>query len=226
MEEELTVDQFVLPGEPISADKAKINKHCFYQEDGKEKSLYFGLLNNRNLGGQDYLTIMTRVTTYMPEKNHFVVGVIKNKIGDNLLVDINAPLDATLPGLDFDGATKRNKPNLNTGDLVYARVSEFSKFTGAKLSCLNAGYSAKCVLGELKGGTIVYGLSGRETMIESKIETIQKHCQFEVAFGKNSVLWFSCPDSKTEMVLYNIFSQLLKGCSEEVFQSLLKWLQK
>lgn len=85
--------------------------------------MYFGLLNHRNIGGQDYATIATRVTTYMPEKNHFVIGVIKNKIGDNFLVDINAPLDAILPGLDFDGATKRNKPNLNAGDLIYTRVS-------------------------------------------------------------------------------------------------------
>jgi len=49
--------------------------------------------------------------------------------------------------LAFDGATKRNKPNLNPGDLIYARISEYSKFLGAKLSCLNAGYSAKNVLG-------------------------------------------------------------------------------
>lgn len=85
--------------------------------------MYFGLLNHRNIGGQDYVTIATKITTYMPEKNHFVIGVIKNKIGENFLVDLNAPLDGTLPGLDFDGATKRNRPNLSNGDFVYARVS-------------------------------------------------------------------------------------------------------
>lgn len=74
-------------------------------------------------------------------------------------------MDALLGGLEFDGATKRNKPNLNPGDLVFSRVSEYSKFIGAKLSCLNSGYSAKNVLNELKGGTIVYGLSGREKLV-------------------------------------------------------------
>lgn len=73
---------------------------------------------------------------------------------------------------------------------------------------------------------IVYGLSGREHLIESKIETIKKFCQFEVAFGKNDVLWFSCSDCKTEMVLFNIFSELLKGSPEELFQTLIKMLQK
>ena len=52
---------------------------------------------------------------------------------------------------------------------------------------------------------IVYGLSGKETLIEQKMEMIKKFCQFEVAFGKNDILWFTCSDPKTEMVLYNIF---------------------
>jgi exosome complex RNA-binding protein Rrp4 len=70
-------------------------------------------------------------------------------------------MDGILGGLEFDGATKRNKPVFNAGDLIFTRVSEYSKFIGAKLSCLNAGYSAKNVLGGLKGGTIVYGLSSK-----------------------------------------------------------------
>lgn len=32
--------------------------------------------------------------------------------------------------------------------------------------------------------------------------------------GKNDILWFSCSSQKTEMVLYNIFNEVLKGCSE------------
>jgi exosome complex RNA-binding protein Rrp4 len=83
----------------------------------------------------------------VPEVNQFVIGIIKNRIGDNFVVDINAPHDGMLGGLEFDGATKRNKPSFNPGDIVYTRVSEYSKFLGAKLSCLNSGYSAKNALG-------------------------------------------------------------------------------
>lgn len=39
---------------------------------------------------------------------------------------------------------------------------DYSKFIGARLSCLNAGYSSKKVLGELKGGMMVSGVRGRE----------------------------------------------------------------
>lgn len=90
-----------------------------------------------------------------------MIGVIKNKTTDNFILDINAPFDGILGALEFDGVTKRNKPNLNPGDIVFTRVSDYSKFIGAKLSCLNLGYSAKNALGQLKNGMIVYGLRGR-----------------------------------------------------------------
>jgi exosome complex RNA-binding protein Rrp4 len=76
----------------------------------------------------------------------------------------------------------------------------------------------------LKSGTIIFGLSGKEKRVEEKIEMIKKYCQFEVAFGKNDILWLSCSVPNTEMILYNIFVALLGGCSEEAFQSLLKML--
>ena len=55
---------------------------------------------------------------------------------------------------------------LNSGDIVFARIAENSKFLGAQLSCLNAGYSVGKVLGQLKGGTVVYGLKGRENFLK------------------------------------------------------------
>jgi exosome complex component RRP40 len=97
--------------------------------------------------GHQYVDVIKKVTTYVPEVNQFAIGIIKNRIGETFIVDINAPHDGSLGALEFDGATKRNKPNLNPGDIVYTRVSEYSKFLGAKLSCLNSGYSVKNALG-------------------------------------------------------------------------------
>jgi len=42
------------------------------------------------------LDIIKRVTTYIPEKNQFVVGTIKNKTADNFIIDINSPMDGIL----------------------------------------------------------------------------------------------------------------------------------
>ena len=63
-------------------------------------------------------------------------------------------------------------------------------------------------------------------MLREKMEILKGYCRFEVAFGRNDVLWFKCDASKTEMILYNIFTQLLQGCSSELFETLLKLLKQ
>lgn len=40
----------------------------------------------------------------------------------NFRVDIGASQPASLSYLAFEGATKRNRPNINVGDIVYAKV--------------------------------------------------------------------------------------------------------
>lgn len=51
------------------------------------------------MGGTNYVDVSKKVTTYIPEKNNFVVGVIKARVGDNYLVDINSPVDGVLGNL-------------------------------------------------------------------------------------------------------------------------------
>jgi exosome complex component RRP40 len=61
-------------------------------------------------------------------------------------------MDSTLGGLEFDGVTKKNKPNLKVGAVVFCRVLQYSKHTGGQLSCMNKGISNRKgnLLGELK----------------------------------------------------------------------------
>ena len=153
-----------------------------------------------------------------------MVGIVRHRSGEAFAVDINAPLEGALGALEFDGATKRNRPNLAAGDLVYARVAEYSRHLGAKLSCTNAGWSSGKALGELKGGMVVYGLRGREGQLEERLEEIGRYCKVEVALGRNDILWFSCAHPRQEMVLYNMFTLLFKGGSQEVYQAMLQSL--
>ena len=41
-----------------------------------------------------------------------MIGIIVEKHGENYVVDIGAPFSASLPVLAFEGATRRNRPNL------------------------------------------------------------------------------------------------------------------
>lgn len=89
----------MLPGQTVIVENAKINKNSFYEEEGRLKSLYFGYLFQQEIAGHPYIDIIKRVTTYLPEKNHFVVGTVKGKTGDSFIIDINSPLDGILAGL-------------------------------------------------------------------------------------------------------------------------------
>jgi len=59
---------------------------------------------------------------YIPSVNDQVVGIIEEKGGDFYMVNLFSGSTCILNRLSFDGATKRNKPDLNCGDVVYARV--------------------------------------------------------------------------------------------------------
>ena len=52
---------------------------------------------------------------YIPAKGERVVGVIAQTGAKQYRVDIGAHSLAALPELSFEGATKRNKPNLQVG---------------------------------------------------------------------------------------------------------------
>ena len=49
---------------------------------------------------------------YVPMKGDRVLGVVTKTTGRSYRVDIGSAVSAVLPELAFEGATKRNKPNL------------------------------------------------------------------------------------------------------------------
>jgi exosome complex component RRP40 len=74
---------------------------------------------------------------YYPSINDTVIGVIRKRYTDTYLVDINTPKLACLSVLDFDGATKRNRPELEIGDAVYGKITSCSNDTEPIITCLN-----------------------------------------------------------------------------------------
>lgn len=85
----------------------------------------------------EVLTLSTFNIQYIPKVGDLVIGTIKTKTSESYILDIGAPLDITLGGLEFDNATKRNKPNLKQGSVVFCRVESYSKHLGGKASCIN-----------------------------------------------------------------------------------------
>ena len=58
----------------------------------------------------------------MPSTKESVVGTVIARSGDGWRGDIGSAHYAYLDGLAFEGATKRNRPNLKVRSLVYSAL--------------------------------------------------------------------------------------------------------
>ncbi|KAJ3526330.1 hypothetical protein NMY22_g10206 [Coprinellus aureogranulatus] len=92
---------------------------------------------------------------YVPAPQESVVGAVTQRLGEGYRVDIGGAHQASLDALAFEGATKRNKPNLKVGSLVYARVSLAHKDMEPELECFDAQTRKSEGYGELKGGFVI-----------------------------------------------------------------------
>ncbi|KAK0542655.1 exosome non-catalytic core subunit rrp40, partial [Tilletia horrida] len=87
---------------------------------------------------------------YIPAPSDTVIGQITARGPDFYTVSLLSSHTAALPVLAFEGATKRHRPNLRVGSLVYARVVSAERHTDPELSCVNPVNGKSDGLGELK----------------------------------------------------------------------------
>ena len=59
---------------------------------------------------------------YIPVKEEKVIGIITNRGSDSYKVDIGGAMPASLPSLSFEGATKKNKPNLQVQKILKTNI--------------------------------------------------------------------------------------------------------
>lgn len=67
-----------------------------------------------------------------------MVGIIEDKGGDYYRVNICSGSIALLHRLGFEGASKRNKPELRVGDIVYCKVSLAHRHLDTELTCISS----------------------------------------------------------------------------------------
>lgn len=91
---------------------------------------------------------------YLPRVGDQVVGVIEEKGGEFYMVNIFSGTHTILNRLSFEGATKRNRPELKRGDVIYARVIAAGKDCDTELSCIASSSGARK---EWSSGETVYG---------------------------------------------------------------------
>ena len=160
--------------------------------------------------------------TYMPSTEDVVIGIIVDKGGENYRLDLGSGRSGVLSVLAFDGATKRNRPRLEVGGLVYCRVLSASKDLEPDLTCESPAsrkswVTGESVFNELKGGMLVEcSLSLCEQLLQpdsnegaapcssgggaTVLQLLGKRIPFELAVGVNGRVWVNAA-KKAHMVL-------------------------
>ncbi|KAL9603567.1 MAG: hypothetical protein Q9219_001070 [cf. Caloplaca sp. 3 TL-2023] len=137
---------------------------------------------------------------YIPQTNDVVIATVQRSSTDWYHCSITPHTAlAQLPQLAFEGATKKTRPQLVTGSLIYARVLSASKHLDPEIVCYNPSTGKSEGLGELKGGTVFdigLGMARRLLLNKQKdegglviLDEIGEQMAFEVAVGMNGKVW-------------------------------------
>lgn len=129
---------------------------------------------------------------YVPSRGENVIGTVMQKAGDIFRVDIGTSCAASLSYLSFEGATKRNRPAIKVGDVVYAKMLNASKDMEPELVCVDS-HGKKGRLGVLEDGFLFKcSLNLVRKILRPNcplLESLKKEWPFEIAAGMNGRIW-------------------------------------
>lgn len=135
---------------------------------------------------------------YVPQAGDRVIGQVTNRGMESYTVTLWSAQAAALPVLAFEGATRRNRPNLDIGALVYARVVRAEPWTEPELSCVDATSGKSDGLEELKAAAgdvamvwpVSLGLA--RSLLRPQhalLRHVAAHFSFEAVVGANGLVW-------------------------------------
>ncbi|EEB09142.1 exosome subunit Rrp40 [Schizosaccharomyces japonicus yFS275] len=207
---------FVFPGDVVEGadtlNSLRLGPGLVYRNNGTEERICAtraGVLCTapKHTFYQDF-----RQKRYIPSLNDHVVGQIVSRNADGYRVDIGSAHSAQLNGLAFENVTRKSKPNLAVGSLVYARVSLADKDMEPELECVDATSGKAAGFGELKGGYLIQNisLSHVRSLLQSSnvlLSSIGTHIPFEIALGLNGRIWVNSGSIQTTVAIANAIKQ-------------------
>eukprot|EP00639_Heterosigma_akashiwo_P015269 CAMPEP_0206365220 /NCGR_PEP_ID=MMETSP0294-20121207/2714_1 /ASSEMBLY_ACC=CAM_ASM_000327 /TAXON_ID=39354 /ORGANISM="Heterosigma akashiwo, Strain CCMP2393" /LENGTH=179 /DNA_ID=CAMNT_0053811027 /DNA_START=1 /DNA_END=540 /DNA_ORIENTATION=+ len=151
---------------------------------------------------------------FTPQAEDRVLGIVEGRSGDFYRVNIFANSSALLPLLGFEGATKKNKPNLKPGALVYCRVAHADRDMEPELTCTSSQGGVKkdwmtgqATFGPLKGGAVVrVSLAHAAQLLDPSctiLHILGSHMPYEVAIGMNGGIWINSGSSMHTIIVCN-----------------------
>ncbi|KAI8379300.1 uncharacterized protein BYT42DRAFT_568364 [Radiomyces spectabilis] len=214
----------VLPGDVISIDLENIENHGTVvlgpglRQDGESiVATKQGILKHIPVSNRWW--IESNQKRYVAATGESVLGIVTARLAEYYRVDIGTAHTAVLPVLAFEGATKRNKPNLLPRTLVYCRVTMANRDMEAELDCVNPTTGKADGFGPLKDGYMFkcsLGLCRRLLNPSTPILAILgNHFPFEIAVGMNGRVWINSNTFQDTILIANAIQNSEYLSSEE-----------
>ncbi|KAI1922536.1 exosome non-catalytic core subunit rrp40 [Ophidiomyces ophidiicola] len=170
---------------------------------------------------------------YIAQPNDLVIAQISRSSSDFFLCSLSPHTPHVyLAHLAFEAATRKTRPQLKSGELVYARVMSVGVGPVAEIeiSCVNpaTGKAEPGGLGPLNGGMVFdvsVGLADRLMMtggnsglvvLDELGKKLESHGGFEVAVGRNGRVWIdSSADGKVGTSIIVAVGRCLREADEK-----------
>lgn len=164
-----------------------------------------GILKMRN---NNLFWIDCHQKRYVAARGECVIGIVCSKGSLQVRVDINSSDLATLSLIAFEGANKKNKPNLSVGDLVYAKVLTASKHVETELVCVNSNgkKDGLGVIGDKGGMLLTLSLDTVRVLLSPQcnfLELLGLNYRYEIALGMNGRVWINSNEPATILQVAN-----------------------
>ena len=190
-----------------------------------------GVLKQKKPADHEIYWVDTHSKRYVPIKGEYVLGIVLAKVGETFRVDIGTAEPASLPYLAFEGATKKYRPNVNLGDVIYARLIVASRDMEAELVCVDS-YGKRAgmgVIGNVDPSNASSGASNsfmftvplnlvRKLLSKSCVllSTLGKHIPYEIAVGMNGRIWIRGRNVRDTICLANAISVAEHMTNDEI----------
>ena len=201
--EEITDTLVFFPGEKYPFNQELLNQGNFFLQDGQLVSKnFFSLSICKNNKVNFNMSSQLQGKYYSPKTDDMVIGTIISKNAEQYKVDIKTYTHAILSSLEFEGATKKSKPNLKIGDLIFAKVSKVNKYDSPLLTCISndgkSWSSGEAFFGVINEGNLfsiplnmvnLYFYFG-----DACFKRINDACEYEFSLGHNGQIVVNCQD--------------------------------
>eukprot|EP00979_Chaetoceros_neogracilis_P001522 scaffold261_cov318-Chaetoceros_neogracile.AAC.8 len=195
-----------------------------------------GRLHHRSANNTITYYVIANTKRYIPQLNDRILCIVEERMGEYFRVSIphSSTGSALLSIIAFEGATKRNRPNLKHGDLLYARINTCHiREMEPEITCivmpgeLSGGAAKKDWMtdegtyGQLKGGsciTVSIGLALEllhpHNVVLEALATAK--LPFEICIGVNGLVWVDSERPEYTVLILNAIQNSAVMTEEQV----------